>query len=166
MEILVSVGIIAIVGTVVAQSFFTILRTNVKSERMNSVKQDGDVSLDVMTRMIRNALEVTSTCSIAGSTLDSLSITNPDGYSTLFRCELDGAITRIASVGGMKTEYLTSSNVSLGADCANKLTFVCTSLAVQKIEVQVLFTLAQAGTPQDQFEKASSSFQATVLTRQ
>lgn len=166
MELLVSVGIIAIVGVVVAQSFFSVVRTNVKSERINAVKTDGDIALDVMSRMIRNAASVTSTCSSAGSTLSSLSIVNPDGLSTQFRCELDGAISRIASVGGTKTEYLTGSNVTLGPDCTGRLTFVCTSTSSQKNNIQILFTLAQPGTAVDQFEKASTSFQATVLTRQ
>lgn len=166
MEILVSVGIIAIVGVVVAQSFFSVVRTNVKSERINAVKQDGDVALDVMNRMIRNAVSVTSTCSAGGSTLSSLSIVNPDGLSTQFRCELDGTIARIASVGGTKTEYLTGSNVTLGSDCTGTLTFVCTSTTSQKSSIEILFTLSQAGTAPDQFEKASTAFQATVLTRQ
>lgn len=166
MEVLVSVGIIAIVGTVIAQSFFTMVRTNVKSELINNVKQNGDFSLDVMSRMVRNASSVTTTCSAAGTTTPSLTILNPNSYTTTFTCQLDGAVARIASVSAMRTEYLTSRNVSLGVDCTGTLTFVCTSLSNQKTQVQILFNLSQVGMPTDQFEKGNVTFQSTVTTRQ
>lgn len=166
MEILVSVGIIAIVGTVIAQSFFSMVRTNIKSELLNNIKQNGDFAVDVMSRMMRSAASVTTTCTSTGTTTQSLAIQNADGFTTTFNCVLDGNVARIASTSGSKTEYLTNRNVSLGADCTNTLTFVCTALPNQKTQVQVLFTLGQVGTPADQFEKASTSFQTTVVTRQ
>lgn len=166
MEILVSVGIIAIVGTVIAQSFFSMVRTNIKSELLNNIKQNGDFAVDVMSRMLHNAASVTTTCATTGTTTQSLAIQNSDGFTTTFSCVLDTNVARIASTSGSKTEYLTNRNVSLGVDCTNKLTFVCTSLPNQKTQVQVLFTLGQVGIPADQFEKASTAFQSTVISRQ
>lgn len=165
-EVLVSVGIIAIVGAVIAQSFFTMVRTNVKTELLNTMKQNGDFSLNVMSRMIRNANAVTTTCASTGTTTSSLSLLNTDGKSTQFRCQMDGSVARVASVSGTKTEYLTGRNVTLGIDCTNALTFVCTSSASQRTQVQILFRLSQLGTPIDQFEKGSTQFQTTVVTRQ
>ncbi|OGG23680.1 hypothetical protein A3A79_00530 [Candidatus Gottesmanbacteria bacterium RIFCSPLOWO2_01_FULL_43_11b] len=165
-EILVSVGIIAIVGSVIAQSFFSMVRTNIKTNLLTTVKQNGDFSLSVMSRMIRNASSVTTTCSSGGTTTSSLSLLNTDGNSTTFDCQMDGTIARIASTSATRTEYLTNQNVTLGSSCTNALTFICTDIAEEKKEIQILFTLSQLGTPEAQFEKASTQFQTTVVTRQ
>lgn len=165
-EILVSVGIIALVGIVISQGFFSIVRTNVKNELIKDVKENGDVALDVMTRMIRNSSSVTTTCSQSGTTTSSITILNPNGLSSTFTCALDSGIARIASVSASKTEYLTSRNVALGTNCTNALTFVCTSLANQKTSIKINFQLRQVGNSPDQFERVSDVFQSTVITRQ
>ena len=165
-EVLVSVGIIALVGIVLSQGFFSMVRTNVMTELIKDVKQNGDVALDVMTRMVRNASAVTTVCSDSGTTTGSITIQNPNSYTTTFQCVLDSGVARIASVSAVKTEYLTSRNVALGVDCTNALTFVCTSLPVQKIGIKISFRLGQTGNSPDQFERVSDVFQATVTTRQ
>lgn len=165
-EILISVGIIAIVGAVISQSFFSIVRSNVKNELVQSVKQNGDVALDIMTRMIRNAHSVTSTCDTTGTTSSSITILNPNGNTSRFECFLDGTVARIASVSATKTEFLTNRNVSLGQDCVSALTFVCTMQANQKAQVQITFSLGQVGTPVNQYEQTSATFQATTAIRQ
>ena len=165
-EILVSVGIIAIVGSVIAQSFFSMVRTNVKTNLLTTVKQNGDFSLNVVSRMIRNATSVTTICSSGGTTTSSLSLLNNDGNSTTFNCQMDGTIARIASISATRTEYLTNKNVTLGNSCTDTLTFICTVYGDEKKEIQVLFTLSQLGAPEGQFEKASTAFQTTIVTRQ
>ena len=166
MEVLVSVGIVAILGIVIVQTFFTTVRTSRKTEITRDVKQNGDFALDVMSRMVRSARMVTTVCSTNGTQTPTITIVNPDNYTTTFGCVVDGAVSRIASTSGLRTEYLTSRNVSLGVDCTNALTFICTGLASQKTSVQIKFTLGQVGTPVDQFEKGSSNFQTSVVTRQ
>ncbi|MBI3385733.1 prepilin-type N-terminal cleavage/methylation domain-containing protein [Candidatus Gottesmanbacteria bacterium] len=166
-EVLVSVGIIALVMTVLAQGFFSLFRTNIKTELLKDVKQNGDFALDVMGRMIRNSKSVATTCSLGGTTTASFSVVNQDGFTTTFGCLQDATIPRIASTSGTRTDYLTSRNVSLGINgCTNAVTFVCTRLISGQTSVKITFTLGQVGTPPDQFAKANSSFQTSVMTRQ
>lgn len=165
-EVLVSVGIIAMIGIVLAQGFFAMVRTNTKTELIKDVKQNGDFALDVMSRMIRNAASVTTSCATGGTTTPTLTILNADSFTTTFGCNVDGTTPRIASTSAGKTDYLTSRNVSLGTNCTNALTFVCYQLPGEKTGVKITFTLGAVGNPQSQFEKASSSFQMSVVTRQ
>lgn len=165
-EILVSLGLISLVGVLIAQVFFTSVRTSVKTEILQETKESGDFALDVMARMIRNAASVTTVCSSSGTTTSSLTILNPNSFTTTFGCAIVGDAARIASVSATKTEFLTSESVTLGADCpASSLSFVCTALDNGKTSVKISFSLAQKGTPVSQFEKASTAFQTTVTTR-
>ncbi len=165
-EILVSVGLIALVGTLVAQVFFTTVRTSVKTELLKETKQSGDVALDTMSRLIRGSADILTVCDSAGTTTSTMQVQNADGYASTFGCGLDGAVARIASVSGTKTEYLTNSDVTLGPDCGtSSLSFVCTALAAGGTSVKITFSLAQVGTPPDQYSRASTTFQTTVTTR-
>ncbi|MBI5448716.1 prepilin-type N-terminal cleavage/methylation domain-containing protein [Candidatus Gottesmanbacteria bacterium] len=167
LEIMVSIGIVAVVGVLISQVFFTTTRSNAKSEVLKNVKQNGDFSLERIYQLVRNATEVTSTCAEGGTSSSSITLTNPDGESTSLGCLLDGTVTRIASVSASTTEYLTDSALTLGgADCnASSLTFVCTMPAGQPATVAIIFSLAQKGTPPDQFDRASASFQTTAAIR-
>jgi type II secretory pathway component PulJ len=167
MEIVVSTGIIAIISVAIAQALFTSTRTNTKTELLKDIKQNGDFAIGIMTRMIQNARAVTSPCSPSGSAASALSIMNPDGAITTFTCAVDGAEFRIASVSGLQTDYLTSNNLTLtGANCvASSLVYTCTSVVDAPSRVQITFTLAQRGTPVEQYEQSSASFQTSVNTR-
>lgn len=165
-EILVSVGILATISIVVAQSLFTVVRSNAKTEILKDVKQSGEQAMLTMTRMIQNAQEITSFCSEAGESDPFLTIVNPDGGTTIFTCVLDGTVTRIASVSAA-TEYLTDNHVTIGGDlCAtSSLAFACTTAAGQPSHVSISFSLTQVGTPAQQFEQASESFQGSAVVR-
>jgi len=167
LEILVAMGVLAILGTVIAQVFFTTTRTNTKVEISKDVKQNGDFAMEVMSRIVRNAASVTTVCSDTGTATDTITVDNLDGGITTFECVLDGDITRIASTSAGRTDYLTSSSLTLGGtDCTGAtLQFVCMSPVDGPTTVAIAFTLAQKGTPVDQFEKASASFQTTVAIR-
>ncbi len=171
LETLIAISIAATVGILVAQVFFTTTRTNTKTELIKNLRQNGQFALDIMERTVRNALSVESTCLESGSTLSSLSIVNPDGNSTTFECKLDGlGVTRIASTSGTGiSQYLTSSDVTIGGtsciDAANSLEFTCISNPDGSKRVTIGYSLGEAGTPIDQFERSSISFQTIVVTR-
>jgi prepilin-type N-terminal cleavage/methylation domain-containing protein len=166
LEILVSVGILSTIAIVVAQSFFTVLRSNTKTEILKDVKQSGETAMLTMARMIQNAQEVTSICAPEGTTLESIDIVNPDGGTTSFGCFLDGTTTRIASTSG-STDFLTDNRVTIGGDAcsASSLVFVCTSTAGLPARVSVSFSLAQSGVSAQEFESASETYTATVSIR-
>ncbi len=168
MELVVAVAIIAGLGTVLVQALFTTTRSSTKVERLTDVKQGGEYALNVIERMIRNAQSLTAVCSSSGTTpTSSAIITSPDGYQTTFTCASDGGVTRIASASAFGTQFLTSSSVTLGgASCdADTLAFYCTSIADTPKSVKVTFQLSQKGTPVDQFEKASTTFQTSIGLR-
>lgn len=170
LEILISISIAASVGILLAQVFFTTARTNTKTELLKDVKQNGEYAVGIMERMIRSALRVQSTCTAAGSTLSSIQIVNPNGDTTTFGCLVDGTVTRIASTSSTAvTEYLTSSNVTIGgascSDLENSLSFVCTSYPDQASRVTVNFSLSEIGTPPDKRDQASVEFQTSTAPR-
>lgn len=166
LELLVSIAAIALMSIILSQVFFSTLRTNTKTELLKDVKQNGDIAQEIMVRAIQNAKSVSSSCSNDGVASQSIDIVNADGDAKTLGCALDGAVTRIAMTGS-STEYLTSSNVTLGgASCAgSSLAFVCKGGAGSQSTITMTFSLAQKGTPVDQFEKASGSFQTSATTR-
>lgn len=166
-ELIISIAIIAILGGVISQVFFQTTRSNAKSEILKEVKQNGDYALNVMQRMIRNSTEITSSCSDAGVSGTSLTITNPDLGTTTFQCLSSGSIQRIASVSGGRIDYLTDSNVTLGGITCNTSTFetVCTSVRGIPNNVNISFTLSQIGTSAVITNPVSENFNAFVTLR-
>lgn len=168
-EMLVSVGIISIMTVVISQAFFTSTRSSVKVEITKDAKQNGSFALNVMERMIRGASRVTSTCSRSGTTSTSLTIENPDGQTTTFGCSLDNGTTRISSSSALMSQYLTSSNLTLGGlncgDSGMTLSFTCTSFADLAPRVSVEFTLTQGNNSPNVVDQARSEFQTTVNVR-
>ncbi len=171
LETLVAISAIATVGILITQVFFTTTRSNTKAELLKDVKQNGDYAMEIMSRTIRNSVAVISDCAATGTALDALELENFDGNNTQFSCFFDGKETRIASTSATtgSSEYLTSSNVTLGGascdDTANTLKFTCTSYADQPPKITIQFQLAQSTIASGQFEQANISFQTTVSPR-
>lgn len=169
LELLVSVGVIAMVGTVIAQSFFATTRSSLKSEVIKETKQNGDFAINTMERVIRDSDSVTTPCLSTGSSTTSLEVENPDGTSVTFGCTQDSDITRITMDDGASVQNLTSGSVTLGGlnctDPAMSLRFTCISYSDQPSSIGVSFTLNQRGTPVDQYEQSQSVFQTTVNLR-
>lgn len=177
LETLISIGVVATVGVLIAQVFFTTTRTNTKTELLKDVKQNGEYAIDIMTRVIRNSLQVEPTdCSPAGKTQSYIDIQNQNGNVTQFGCLdfndlVNPSVRRIASVsaGTGSSDYLTSSNVTLGgtscADPTSTLLFTCTSYADQAPVVSIQFQLGQRGATSDQFAQANIVFKTSVSPR-
>ncbi len=168
LELLISVTIIAGLSLLIAQSFFTTTRSNIKTEIIKDVKQNGDVALGTMINMIRASTQVGSLCASGGSSSSSLTIKNPDGGLSTFGCFFDSGVSRIGS-SSAAIDYLTSTNVTLGgnacADAAMSLQFTCTSATSGGTSVKIAFSLSQKGTPVNLFERGQASFQTTVGLR-
>jgi prepilin-type N-terminal cleavage/methylation domain-containing protein len=170
LETLIAISAIASVGILIAQVFFTTTRSNTKTELLKDVKQNGDYAIEMMSRIIRNSVSITSQCPPSpGAQLTHVDIKNTDGNIITFGCQDDSSVQRIASTSGAMTDYLTSSNVTLGSgSCPSPVEdfhFTCVSYIDQPSRVTIYFKLSQRGTPVDQFEKASITFQTTVSPR-
>lgn len=166
LEMAISVGIIAIMGSVIAQIFFVTTKSNTKVEIEKDVKQNGDYAVAVMSRMIRTAQDVTSTCSDSGTSAASITILNPDNGITTFSCDETTGVARIASSSAAETVYLTNTTVALGRSCSlSHLTFICTSVSGIANHVDLSFDLTQQNVSPDQTQQSSLSFQTSVTLR-
>lgn len=161
LEMLVSVGVIAVISVVLSQVFIVTLRTNTKTELLKDIKQNGELALETMMRMIQSAKNVTC------PTTQSVTVTGPDDGVTTFECSLSGSVTRIASTSAAGTKYLTADNTTLGgSNCAaSSLAFACAGGVGVPVSVTIGFRLSQAGVSGASFEEVSESFQTSVTTR-
>ncbi len=165
-EILVAIGIFALMSGVLSSVFFATLRTNTKTQIQKEVKQNGDFVLDIMTRMIQNSRKVSSACGSLVSSNPSIDIVNPDGGTTTFECRDDGGILRIASTSAGVSAYLSSPSVTLaGTDCTTALAFTCVVAPDGSQSIKIDFTLTQKGSSPKTYEQASNKFGTTVTLR-
>jgi len=167
LEILISVGVLAIVSTLIAQVLFTTTRVNKKAEILREVKGNGEFAIDVFSRLARNAVAVETVCDIGADSTPAAVFRNADNRRTTIRCWSDGTAARIASVSA-DTVYISGANLTLsasgGSSCADSsLSFSCPveSGVVTPMVIQFsLGTLAEA-----ENEQVRSSFQTAVTVR-
>jgi prepilin-type N-terminal cleavage/methylation domain-containing protein len=154
-EMLVAMAVLGTLVVIGSNMFFTILKSSSKTRVLTEVKQNGDFALNVMSRMIRNAKLITSSCN---GGMSSLSIKNPDNGETTFACEADN--DKISS----SAARLTSENVSL---VAGSCWFDCLSgeSGVTPDTVTINFSLQQAAQAVRPEETARVNFQTTVTLR-
>ena len=156
-ELLVVVAVMAIMGGVVANLFFQILKGATKAQLSTEIKQNGDYTLSLMGKMIRNAKQVTSECK--GEPADAIVIQNQDDKLTTFACLGTGDEVKIAS----NSERLTSSKVRVSSSCQ---TFVkCTKTGLTPSLIEISFSLSQLGSPTRPEEAAAVDFKTSVSLR-
>jgi prepilin-type N-terminal cleavage/methylation domain-containing protein len=159
-EILVSIGLLAIVATVGSNMFFTTFRSSAKTKALTTVKQNGDYALSIMERTIRGAEEVieNSDGDICEQSMNKVKLKNLDGSEIEFACLDEGTATGyIAS----DSSRLVSTEVKLDA-CS----FGCSSEGeFYPQAVNIDFTLSQAADEVRLEERASAEFETTVTTR-
>lgn len=151
-ELLVVVGIMAIVGTMTANLFLSNLRTAAKTKALTEVKQNGDYALEVMRRMIRNAREIKSSCPGSGT---SLMILNPDENTTTFDCSG-------AQIASNTATFLTSGKLEVKSGSCS---FVCEKPLSKPAVVTITFTLKKGEASLGKEFTAEIPFQTTVSTR-
>jgi len=161
LELMVSIAVIALLSVALSQIFISTLRTNTKTEILKEVKQNGDLAMENMTRMIQNAASVTCASS------QELTVQNQDGGTTTFACTSDGTALRISSSSGTSTEYITSRSVTLGSGAcdASTLAFTCQEALGDPTSVTISFDLSRTGGISGQIENASESFQTSAVVR-
>lgn len=145
-EILVSVTLIGIIGAISSQVFISGFKSQYKSEIIKEVKQNGDYALSVIERMVRNAADF-SPDQLCNQDESTLSIVNPDGYTTIFNC--DATNYNISSVsatvpGITPTGVLLMSNKVAVPAGSCRFRIVCPPLPLSPKYVFVSFTLTQA----------------------
>jgi prepilin-type N-terminal cleavage/methylation domain-containing protein len=163
-EMLVVIGILALLSVFIVQSFISTIRTNTKAEIMRDLKQNGDYALSFFTRKIQNATSID--CSSAPS---SITIQDPDYPGVVGKTFSSGAHPITGGTCGMiyDGDFLTSENVQLLGACGSAVTFNCEDLYGKTAQVSISFTLQQKNTPQPnaKYEQASMIFKTTVQMR-
>lgn len=170
-EMLVAVVITAVLMTVAGSSFFSMLRGATKTELIKEVKQNGDYAISIMDIKIRNARDVTSSCTLVGVTGNTLTITNPDNSQSTFACVTNSGVRRIQETitpvaGAPIANYITNSSVTIANNCNTpNLSFTCKIGSDGKSKsVNILFSLLQPGvvTAVDQY---TQNFNAQISLR-
>lgn len=167
LELLVSVGVLAIVSILIVRVFLTTTRANTTIQSQTQVQQDGNFALDAMTRLIRGAVSVD--CN-GDPTTQSITLHNTDGDTTTIRCESDG-VARVASVSGEEAiVYLTGGDLTTNqtgddqCDANDTLMFTCPAVASATGPISFSFSL---GIPLQSFDPTDQSrlFTTTVSPR-
>jgi prepilin-type N-terminal cleavage/methylation domain-containing protein len=170
LEILISVGILVIVTTLIAQILFTTLHINTRTSALADVKQNGTFAVDVVNRMVRAANSIQTTCNMGVSSATSVQITTANNDVITILCTSDGSAARIASVSASGVQYLTSGNVTLstsgGVTCNDSsLAFSCPPADGVQSAVDMSFMLGKVGMGASTPESGTTSFQSTVSVR-
>ncbi len=160
-EILVTIILFGILGTIATQSLFSLLRGASKSEAVKEVKQNGDYALSFMEIKIRNGTIDDVNCT---GVTTSLTINNPNSSpapTTTFDCFTDGSVNRLRQDS---SDYLTNTSVTLD-DCSNtNISFICADTNGVK-NVLIKFTLRRMGDSLGEAESAAQTFQTQVTLR-
>ena len=179
LELLVAAGVIAFLSVIITQVLFSSIHLNTKTEVIKELKQTGEMTMGVISRMIQNSAAVTAaTCNLSTDEpkqiVTNITITGFDGGITTLECidDADG-ITRIASVSATRPDpsYLTSGNVTLidtngNSGCTNiPLQFTCVGTGGVPNSINVSFRLRQKNLAATSYERAIETFQATISVR-
>lgn len=151
-ELTVVVGLLALLSLAISSSLLMSIVSTNRVRSITKVKQAGNFALDQIQSLIRGA----RTLSACDSSLDSLTLVNQDGGSTILTTELDGSFTRIASNSGI---YLTPSNL----DIAN-FSLTCTPTDDNPNLIKISFNLVDPRNPSTR-ENPNLSFETSVNLR-
>jgi prepilin-type N-terminal cleavage/methylation domain-containing protein len=110
-EMLIVVGMFAVLATIASQSTLLSLRGARKSDSISDVREDLDFAMSVMDRSLKNAQSITSPC--VGAVSQSITYLDEYEMAGRFACEdVNGdLILEVASGSGTPRARLTSSDI-------------------------------------------------------
>src|SRR5436190_23351777 len=116
-ELLVVLGIFALLATLASQAVVLTLRSSKKSESSIKVKDNLNYALGVMERQLRNAYSVTPTCA-----LNKVDYVDNSGTAASFECDNTGVSDYYVASGSSR---LTSTDIKV-----NPCSITCTDTSV------------------------------------
>lgn len=153
-EMLVAIGVFAIVGIVVTNSLASSFKNSSKSNSISNVKSNIDYAISTMERLLRNAQSIDN----SSSTSTRLNYEDEYGNNTYFQC-VSGSPNYIAS--GSASVKLTSDQVIV--DCSSVFTYPVSQPGVpQIVEITLKGTDKNMGTS---VEGASVTSKTRILLR-
>ncbi|KKR03257.1 MAG: hypothetical protein UU25_C0001G0018 [Microgenomates group bacterium GW2011_GWB1_40_9] len=179
-ELLVAAGVISFVSVIITQVLFSSIHLNTKTEVIKELKQTGEMTMGMISRLIQNATTITTTqCNLSSDDpkqpVSSVEITGLDGGITTIECVDDAiaGVSRIASMSASRIDplYITNSNVTLidnsgVSGCVNQpLQFTCVGVGGIPSSLSVSFRLRQKNLAATSYESAMEIFQTTISVR-
>ncbi|MFH1561079.1 MAG: prepilin-type N-terminal cleavage/methylation domain-containing protein [Patescibacteria group bacterium] len=158
-ETLVTVGLLSVIGLIISGVLFVTLRSGGKAELEMAGKQKGEFALNSLEKMIRGAKEIkdiTTRCSPAGVTDDSITLIGQDDLETTLTC----AGTSIASSSANSTTLLQGVTT---LDCDQFIT--CVRTEPQKPLVTIDFTIGLGSATAQPDKRAEIHFTSKVSMR-
>ena len=158
-ELLVVVAVFMTLAVLVANSLFSILKSNAKANLMKEIRQNGNYALDVMDKTISNGRKIKDDCIPS-----QLTVVNPDGQEATFGCltqQISGMPQISLASGNVR---LTSTNITLD----NCNIFTCEKIRPEDDgfgKVTINFTLKQIGVSARSEEIAKETFTKTIFLR-
>jgi len=156
-EMLVVTAVFMLLGGLLVNSLFSILKSNTKAELMKEIRQSGSYALDVMSKMITNGTITSTNCSAANT---SIVIKNPDGGETTFECSGDPAY--IASNSAHSAQLTNIQQIKISS-CSN--IFQCEIVGENTRKVTINFVLRQKGSSPRPEDQAQQTFQRVIMVR-
>ncbi len=155
-EMVVVIGILLLIAGAITSLFFVSLRSSTGTIILNDVKQNGDYTLSVMERMIRNARTIKDIQTVCDNTnKNSITIVNPDNQETTFSCPSGSG--QIAS----QSAYLNSPQTPI-SNCSFSCYFTPPNPAVVKISFTIGKSAGSASRPE---ETVSLNYSTSVVVR-
>ena len=152
MEILVVVALFAIISIVAAQSLFTSLKGANKTDANSRVRENLDFALQIMSRHLHNAKQVT--CSFS----DRIDYIDPSSGAGSFYLNTSGSDSYIASASAQTR--LTNSNVIVSS-----ITFDCTDSPTGNVPTSITITATGRDNLTTAADNASITTRTQVLLR-
>ena len=156
-ELLVSIGLVLIIGTIGTSVIASILRSYNKAHIINEIEQNGNYVLSLMESQIRNARSV----SLDG-TGKVLTVTPQEG--TIFSFEIDEVTVGVYTYGVVKRggEIITNDDTTSGV----AVVVADSYFTVTGSTVQIVLKIQQApGAPGRVDYHADTTLQTTVVVR-
>ncbi|MCL4353494.1 prepilin-type N-terminal cleavage/methylation domain-containing protein [Patescibacteria group bacterium] len=185
-ELLAVMAVLVVVGAVVGQILFSVLRGNNKTNTLSSVNQNGSYAISQMSKMIRNT-QFFNGVSIDGSTYitdcvtssvgaltptptpetyKSLKITSFDGGETIFSCDLASSPPTISS---NSASLLDTNAVEIDMSSSNPCYFTCSQDSFSgSTRIGIHFSLKEfsnSGVTPIEEKSASAVFDTSVILR-
>lgn len=151
-ELIVVIGLLAVVGLIATSIFFTAVKSDIKSKKIQLLKQKGEFGLKVMEGIIRGGVRID-----CGSAPSQVTVTDRRGEETTFICDSDEET--IASQSASPAILIQGVE---NIDCSS---FVSCDTSGTIPDVTIDFTLREGGEAGPGSQKTELRFKTSISPR-
>ena len=166
-ELLISIGLVFIIGTIGTSIIVSILRSYNKAHIINEIEQNGNYVLSLMESQIRNAGSVECGGGGAGDCL-KVDVTSQEGDVLSFEMKDEGASPDTIGVVRKDTEIITNDDLTNGVDVVidSGTPADASHFSVDDNKIKIVLKLQQAPNAPGRVDyQAETTLQTTVVVR-